>query len=340
MSAETLPEAKRLSATMAHIEVPGAFATRPPESPPHTYNLPSKLGDPAIPYDTTAIRMRTIQTSADALGIPVREEYAGDEQYWREVSLGLTHNIISLRHHFPDAPKQQLQRAALDLAVRNSEQLMRVEQEGATDKLTGTWNRGALDNYLKNLIKNSSKVPHDRRREADDISVLFVDIDHFKRINDEKGHAEGDKKLQELVQILSAQTRPTDMVGRYGGEEFVVVVPQMTPEKAIEKSEALRERIQREMGLTVSIGITSINEDDTDIDAVYARADAGVYAAKDRGRNRSVAHVGFTPDRKSILTDLSNGIRYVEYRIEEGGTEKRKYIELAPDSKLLFAARP
>ncbi|GGP65420.1 hypothetical protein GCM10009347_34070 [Shewanella algicola] len=120
------------------------------------------------------------------------------------------------------------------------------------------------------------------------ISIAIIDIDHFKRINDNHGHLIGDKVLCELAQLLQGQMRNDDLLARWGGEEFVIVLPNTTLADATELSERLRLHIAQhniqDMALTISVGIAQYGQDDSAY-SLLDRADKALYQAKSRGRN-------------------------------------------------------
>jgi len=132
------------------------------------------------------------------------------------------------------------------------------------------------------------------RRYNRDLSLLMIDIDHFKKVNDTYGHLAGDVVLKEVAQTLKKQTRRSDYVGRYGGEEFLIILPETSLEKALILAEKLRKRVAELTitandhvlkGITVSIG-TSAYEDDPNVDEFISRSDKWLYAAKKNGRNQ------------------------------------------------------
>jgi diguanylate cyclase (GGDEF)-like protein len=155
------------------------------------------------------------------------------------------------------------------------------------DALTGLLNRRAAQEALEDELQRS-------RRLGEPFSVLMIDADHFKAINDVQGHAAGDRALQHLGTLLSAQMRDIDRVGRWGGEEFVVVLPGTPMAQAQEVAERLRERAQalpprwqeRPLPLTVSLGVSQWADAADELSALMARADAALYRAKANGRNR------------------------------------------------------
>lgn len=153
------------------------------------------------------------------------------------------------------------------------------------DPLTGISNRRALDESAADAIAVA-------RRHARDLAVLLVDADHFKQVNDRYGHGAGDAALQALVAALQAGLRPGDVLGRLGGEEFVVILPETDELRAHAAAERLREEVARiefyvqrdKVPMRVSIGIALLQPDD-DLVTLLRRADHAMYVAKRSGRN-------------------------------------------------------
>ena len=153
-----------------------------------------------------------------------------------------------------------------------------------TDPLTRVSNRRALDEHLAQhlAIWNRYHRP---------FSIAVFDIDQFKQINDEQGHAYGDSLLASVAGVLADSVRETDLVTRYGGEEFVVVMPQTLLEGGCTFANRLRERIETMLPLTISCGVAAASDGD-DAQSLLTRADAALYAAKAAGRNRVFYHSG------------------------------------------------
>jgi diguanylate cyclase (GGDEF)-like protein len=157
------------------------------------------------------------------------------------------------------------------------------------DPLTGLLNRRAIDEALAAEVQRA-------RRLGAPFSVLMLDVDHFKPINDTHGHAAGDRALQHLATLLSSQMRDIDRVGRYGGEEFVVLLPGTPQEQAHGLAQRLCEKVaalppmwrDAPLPVTVSIGVAEWLGDSGGLPALMARADAALYRAKEDGRNRVV----------------------------------------------------
>jgi diguanylate cyclase (GGDEF)-like protein len=172
-------------------------------------------------------------------------------------------------------------------AARYAEREMHVARERARiDPLTRLPNRAQLDDGLARLMERS-------RREAVPLALLFLDLDHFKAINDRHGHAAGDRCLAMVSAILRRHVRPADLVARYGGEEFVVVLEGASHARAAQAAEALRAAVAAAtlehegvaMPVTASIGLTDLRPDDS-MQALLERADAALYRAKQAGRDR------------------------------------------------------
>jgi len=156
------------------------------------------------------------------------------------------------------------------------------------DSLTGLLNRGEIINMLERELERA-------RRERKPVGVVLGDIDHFKSVNDTLGHLFGDEALREIGRRLCAQLRIYDGVGRYGGEEFLMVLPNCDLPSALARANALREIIAstpvvcsgEERLITMSMGVAiSACTGKNELETLLNQADAGLYAAKDNGRNR------------------------------------------------------
>jgi diguanylate cyclase len=156
--------------------------------------------------------------------------------------------------------------------------LMRFS-EMRTDPLTGLGNRRTLDAVL-----NSQFALYKRYRTPFSLAVL--DIDHFKELNDQNGHLHGDEMLRRLTEMLLDASRNVDIVARFGGDEFVVVMPQTDIAGASVLASRLREQVEASLPFTISIGAASVDETDTP-ESLFHRADNALYRAKSDGRNRA-----------------------------------------------------
>jgi two-component system, cell cycle response regulator len=167
-------------------------------------------------------------------------------------------------------------------------EIQRVERLASYDGLTGILNRRGLEEQGCELFQR-------QRMNQQSLSVLMIDVDHFKRVNDGCGHPVGDKVLRQIAALLKSGCRQDDLVGRYGGEEFVVLLPNHEGVAAIEVGERLRglvdawiwARIHPELKITISVGIASV-ADDASLEALLNRSDQCLYRAKQQGRNRVV----------------------------------------------------
>jgi two-component system cell cycle response regulator len=161
-------------------------------------------------------------------------------------------------------------------------QRQRLEELAMTDQLTGLYNR----HYL---LDSASKKINAAKRHNIDLCLVVIDIDFFKSFNDEHGHAMGDLVLTKVAELLSSHVRNSDIVARFGGEEFIILYDHCTLTKAVEKTEVLRKLLEqlKPEGLTVtaSFGIAQFNSPDKDFHGLFSRADVAVYQAKDNGRN-------------------------------------------------------
>ncbi len=152
-----------------------------------------------------------------------------------------------------------------------------------TDSLTGFYNRRKIEEILAKEIERS-------RRYGNPLSVLFIDVDNFKELNDTYGHKSGDEVLRRIAEIIKSELRRTDYVGRFGGEEFMVILPETDSQSAFRVAERIRKRVEREDfktgKVTVSVGVTELKEGD-DLNTLFNRVDRAMYLAKERGKNRS-----------------------------------------------------
>jgi diguanylate cyclase (GGDEF)-like protein len=181
--------------------------------------------------------------------------------------------------------------------TRNRRAAKRLEQarlelatQASVDPVTGLPNRRALDDRLAEEVERAL-------RYKQPLSLCFIDLDHFKNVNDEHGHAAGDAALAQVGAILRRTARGIDFVGRFGGEEFVVLVPGTWSEDAATLGERLRRAVaestfdlggNRSVRLTISVGIAGLPEHASDGHALNGYADKALYAAKRAGRNQVV----------------------------------------------------
>lgn len=166
-----------------------------------------------------------------------------------------------------------------------------LELQGLTDPLTGLWNRRAFDRRLREEWQR-------HRQDGRALGLLMIDLDRFKCINDDFGHPAGDAVLVQVAGLLQAGVRRSDLVARFGGEEFVVVLPDADPASAHAVAEKVRRAIEQapwpHRPLTASIGVASVvPAAGSDGPALVAAADKALYQAKQAGRNRVQAFDGW-----------------------------------------------
>jgi diguanylate cyclase len=198
---------------------------------------------------------------------------------------------------FDDTPGPSADERMTKLQQRITE----LERSSSTDHLTGAWNRAHLDRVIETELARSLRF-------RQPLSLVLLDIDHFKQINDRHGHQTGDAVLRELVAAVRAGIRTADLLFRWGGEEFVVLATSTGHRKAGILAESLRAKIAQHpfppVGqLTVSLGVAEHNGEETAA-AWFARLDEALYAAKRGGRNRVVVAEG----GNSLSWDRDSGI--------------------------------
>lgn len=183
------------------------------------------------------------------------------------------------------ARQEQRETQALLSATQreHAEEKAAMDLLATTDPLTGIANRRGLNTRL-------SEERARAKRYADTFSVLVLDLDRFKAVNDDYGHEMGDRVLREVAQLLQDECRKPDLAGRWGGEEFMMILPQIDLSEARDVASRIRERVERTrfagaVDLTISIGVASLEAGD-DTDSLFGRADRALYAAKQGGRNR------------------------------------------------------
>ncbi len=173
------------------------------------------------------------------------------------------------------------------IALENARLYEEAQNMALTDSLTGLYNRRGL--FEIGRLEFSRAI-----RNNQPFAALMVDIDHFKRVNDLYGHAIGDQALQGLARHLNSITRDIDIVGRYGGEEFVILLSETPLQVAREIAERLRSAVENSslatdsgnLRVTISVGVAAFSRETPDLETLIARADQALYLAKHKGRNR------------------------------------------------------
>jgi diguanylate cyclase len=196
--------------------------------------------------------------------------------------------------------------------IRQQTTLLTSFTDARTDPLTGLDNRRAMEESLKTMFAM-------RARYNTEFSVAIVDIDQFKRLNDEHGHLFGDKSLQQVANSLTKAIRDTDSVARFGGEEFVVIMPHTDLEESCLFAERFQQQSADDLPVTVSIGVTSAIPGDSS-QTLLTRADAALYSAKSSGRNCVYRHTG---EKIELVKKLDT------HRFESNDPEALRSAELA-----------
>jgi diguanylate cyclase (GGDEF)-like protein len=196
-----------------------------------------------------------------------------------------------------DGLRQLVQLTGMAIATLNLR--TKLENQSIRDSLTGLFNRHFMQISLERELSRAA-----RRKQT--LAVFMLDLDHFKKFNDTFGHAAGDTVLKEIAEIFRSSIRTEDIACRYGGEEFTIMVPDVTPTIALQRAESIRRAVaglrvplDKEVyaEFTVSTGVAFYPEDGETADLLLRRADLALYRAKRSGRNQvaqyeAIASVG------------------------------------------------
>ncbi|GGK66424.1 EAL domain-containing protein [Amphritea balenae] len=217
---------------------------------------------------------------------------------------------------------QKLKLSQTEIAKQNKE----LRQLASYDSLTGILNRRSLFEGLDLLINET-------REERGIFSCIMVDIDHFKLVNDRYGHATGDKAIKLMALTLTKMTRPEDLVGRYGGEEFCVVLKGMSKMHALEIAERIRRAVEdaeirvgsSRLNFTASFGVSSYERGEVHAEEIIDKADKALYVAKETGRNKVVhwQDKQSSTDKQHEMPDLTNAN---VMRTEEGPKGQEMFL--------------
>jgi len=170
-----------------------------------------------------------------------------------------------------------------------SQQAQRLNRAALRDPLTDLWNRRSYDDQILGMFDNF-------KRYQQPFSLVLIDIDFFKRVNDTYGHLDGDRVLKEFATLLKRSARPGDQVFRYGGEEFVMLLSNTTLTQAEIVSERVRKKLKQthllekypELNVSASFGVADVQGEDTNTRSIFHRADKALYIAKQSGRDQVV----------------------------------------------------
>ena len=246
----------------------GVFVERMGEMSQSTSDYPDRIGDHARRIDAS----QALSSFRGALG---------------ELMVDMRQMQADARRARDEVAGAREQAEAAEQRIRS----LQTELEGVSgklreDALTGSLNRRGLDEPLAREVARAS-------RYGNPLSIGVIDIDNFKRLNDTYGHQTGDRALIHLVRIVQSLLRPTDTIGRFGGEEFVIVLPETTAEAGQRALERLQRELTREFFLannerlliTFSGGVAQLRDGEGEASLV-ARADEAMYRAKQAGKNR------------------------------------------------------
>ncbi len=186
--------------------------------------------------------------------------------------------------------------AVLAICLENTLNNEKLKRSSLTDALTGIFNRGFFDQRIKDEIARAF-------RYGQPLSCLFLDLDHFKKINDLHGHQTGDEVLRQVAALISGHLRRSDILARYGGEEFVILLPQTAGRHAADIAERIRKHVAayqftfggKNLPITISIGVATLKPEENhhaparaEAEKLIETADAALLQAKEAGRNRVV----------------------------------------------------
>ncbi|MBF7070324.1 sensor domain-containing diguanylate cyclase [Aliarcobacter butzleri] len=192
----------------------------------------------------------------------------------------MAQSIISYQNSLEDKVKQRTE----ELLAKN-EELLKLS---ITDNLTKLYNRGQLDKSLQDEINRS-------QRYNTNFSIILLDIDYFKKVNDNFGHQIGDEVLIESAQVLSKNIRNVDILGRWGGEEFLIICPETKIEDVIKVASHIKEAIKLHKfstypnTITISLGVATFSKHIKNVDDIILNADKALYQAKEEGRDKVIA---------------------------------------------------
>ncbi len=236
----------------------------------------------AIAFSILHVLLATVTLHYHFNTLPLMEEI---NNIMRPISVLLTIDIFL--YLFENNRSKHLKKIDI-LLKKEKDQNKRLLIQAETDALTGLCNRKKIDDLLEYEVSRA-------KRSSEPFSFLLIDIDFFKEVNDKFGHQAGDVVIKEFSSILLDNSRKIDKIGRWGGEEFVVILPYTTLNEAALMANSLVKKIStycftHEFSNTATIGIASFHEDDTP-SSILQRADKALYLGKEFGRNRVVTEI-------------------------------------------------
>jgi diguanylate cyclase (GGDEF)-like protein len=199
------------------------------------------------------------------------------DEIWQQLSREIE-DVLSPTVHLAG------QIASVHDVIRYESSLLMTLTDSRRDALTGICNRRGLDRALAAQLAVMD-------RYGSPCSLMLLDVDFFKEVNDRQGHLSGDQILCDLAKILEEEAREVDVLARYGGDEFTIVMTQTGLDGAMVLAERVRRRVEQSMSITISGGVASAKKNDTPAE-LFRRADIALYRAKVAGRNRVFCHDG------------------------------------------------
>jgi len=250
----------------------------------HANAIAKRLKALAGEMSTSALEHRSQLEQASQM---LKSDDGGNDSVLAELVVDVIDDMVHANHNLQsklETAEGRLKEQAVEIEAHISRSL--------TDPLTGLPNRREFNERLEERMS-----AWNRRREV--FSLLMLDVDHFKAMNDKYGHPAGDQVLRTIARTLRTAVRREDAVARYGGEEFAILLPNSTLEQAALVAEKVREAVSRvvvehnceKIAVTASGGLAVIGPGDT-VESLIQRADAALYAAKASGRNRTCTHDG------------------------------------------------
>lgn len=266
---------------------------------PHVSAL--RLSDRALVHEEFAAALAATGRFEEAYRAQLRssQEYLSNVNVLnrvRQFSMQVRHEISRVRAQLAEEARERrnLQSSNVELSIaieRSMQEAERFRDEASHDTLTGLYNRRYIDEALPNLIRLA-------QQSATPVAIAFIDLDNFKRVNDDFGHAMGDTVLKGFADAAMDLLRGSDVIGRYGGEEFLAAIIGCGPAAAEKRLNDLQRRVRNMafmldgeslQGITFTAGVAVYPEDGIELEQLMRRADERLYRAKNAGRQRVIA---------------------------------------------------
>jgi diguanylate cyclase (GGDEF)-like protein len=228
-----------------------------------------------VPADSRAIQDHARMNHIQSIGIAPIENHGR--------ILGIIDLFTSKNKEFSNEELWVLKMLAQHAGISIADAIAynQMKEMAMVDPVTGCFSRQYFETKGKDEVSRAIRNGHM-------LSVLVLDIDHFKQVNDTFGHQTGDRVLRQVTSVIQNNIRTSDTCARFGGEEFIVLLPQVSQPVALLIAERIRKRVTMETdpSVTISIGISSLHSSEASIDELVKRADGALYYSKENGRNR------------------------------------------------------